>query len=250
MAKLFLNTWIFEDVVKQGTHQDALVAVAHELGADGLEVRREYFNDLGTELKLVHDAAVKDHIALALSIPDELFVNGKINPKLPQYITELQTLGAQKAKFNVGDFANFKGDLKAAFADWPADITINVENDQTVLSGHLEPIKAFLEAAHDAGLRIGYVYDLGNWAFTKGDAIKSAMQLAPYTDYVHFKNADQTAEGVIVTQDLDEGIFDWHYIYGLFKNDVDVALEFPMTSNAQITEQIAKLRLAMEARKS
>jgi len=248
MAKLFLNTWIFEDAVKQGMQQAELVTVAHELGADGLEVRREYFNDLGTELTLVHDAAAKENLAIALSIPDELFVDGAINPKMPQYIAELKALGAQKAKFNVGDFANFTGDLKAAFADWPADITINIENDQTALSGHLEPIQTFLEAAKDVGLNIGYVYDLGNWAFTNGDAIKSATTLAPYTDYVHFKNADQTVDGAIVTPDLDEGMFDWRHIYELFAGDVDVALEFPMTNTPQIAEQIAKLRMAMEAR--
>ena len=115
MAKLFLNTWIFEDAVKQGRAQADLVAQAERLGADGIEVRREYFKDLATELTAVRDAAEVSKLALALSIPDELFVNGAVNEKLPQYIAELQALGAQKAKFNLGDYAHFDGDLVAAF---------------------------------------------------------------------------------------------------------------------------------------
>ena len=78
MAKLFLNTWIFEDAVKQGRAQADLVAQAERLGADGIEVRREYFKDLATELTAVRDAAEASELALALSIPDELFVNGAV----------------------------------------------------------------------------------------------------------------------------------------------------------------------------
>ena len=248
MAKLFLNTWIFEDAVKQGRTQAELVAQVKDLGADGIEVRREYFHDLTMELAAVSEAATAANLAVALSIPDELFVNGAVNEKLPQYIAELQTLGAVKAKFNLGDYANFTGDLATAFKDWPADITINIENDQTALSGHLEPIYAFLQDAKSAGVEIGYVYDLGNWAFTKGDAVKSAELLAPYTDYVHFKNAADTDNGLIVTTDLAEGLFDWEAIYKLFDNTVDVALEFPMATNEQIAAQVTMLRHAMEAR--
>ena len=248
MAKLFLNTWIFEDAVKQGRAQADLVAQAERLGADGIEVRREYFKDLATELTAVRDAAEASELALALSIPDELFVNGAVNEKLPQYIAELQALGAQKAKFNLGDYAHFDGDLVAAFQAWPADIQINIENDQTELSGHLEPIHEFLRDAKEAGVNIGYVYDLGNWAFTKGDAVKSTETLAPYTDYVHFKNAAETDNGLTVTDDLAEGLFDWEKIYQAFDADVDVALEFPMMTDDQIAAQVTMLRRAMEVR--
>jgi len=89
---------------------------------------------------------------------------------------------------------------------------------------------------------------LGNWAFTKGDAVKSAELLAPYTDYVHFKNAADTDNGLIVTTDLAEGLFDWEAIYKLFDKTVDVALEFPMATNEQIAAQVTMLRHAMEAR--
>ena len=47
----------FEDAVKQGRAQADLVAQAERLGADGIEVRREYFKDLATELTAVRDAA-------------------------------------------------------------------------------------------------------------------------------------------------------------------------------------------------
>ena len=45
---LILNTWIFEADVKNGAKQSDLVDRVAKLGADGIEVRREYFTDLAS----------------------------------------------------------------------------------------------------------------------------------------------------------------------------------------------------------
>lgn len=72
---------------------------------------------------------------------------------------------------------------------------MNVENDQTPVSGTPDAIIKFLTAARNAGLNsIGYVYDLGNWAFTGFDAVLAAKQLAPYCDYIHLKTPCWTAK--------------------------------------------------------
>ena len=47
---LILNTWIFENDVKKGVSQVDLVKRVATLGADGIEVRREYFKDFDVEL--------------------------------------------------------------------------------------------------------------------------------------------------------------------------------------------------------
>lgn len=54
---LILNTWIFEKDIQKGTSQVDLVDRVKKLGADGLEVRREYFKDFDTELTGIHEAA-------------------------------------------------------------------------------------------------------------------------------------------------------------------------------------------------
>lgn len=249
MQKLFINTWVFEAEIKSGVTQAELVKRVAELGADGIEVRREYFKDLTNELPAVHEAAQKDHLAVALSVPDELFVAGKLNTQLANYLVEGRQLGASKLKFNLGDFANYQGDLTNDFSFWPSNIALNIENDQTEVSGHLEPIANFLKLAKEAGVKIGYVYDLGNWAYTKGDAELAATELAPYADYLHFKNVAKAADGSLtVTTDLSTGVFDWRKLYALLPATADVALEFPMPDDATVKTQVDQMHIAMKER--
>lgn len=241
MDKLYLNTWVFLDQIKAGARQAELVPLVEQLGATGIEIRREYLQDGPAELVEVREAVNKHHLALAMSIPDELFVDGQVNPALPIYLAELKLVGARKAKFNLGDFVHFQGDLAAAFANWPQEIALNIENDQTQTSGQVGPIQAFLQAADELGLKIGYVYDLGNWAYTHGDAVANAHLLAPYTNYIHLKNVEKTADGLAVTPDLNQGQFDWRQIYQILGHDKDVALEFPMPQQELVAQQVALL---------
>jgi len=239
--KLILNTWIFEQAVAQGTSQVDLVARVAALGADGIEVRREYFTDLAHETVAVGAAAKQAGILVNYSVPDEVFEDdGTINPKLPTYFAEGQAMGIQKIKFNTGHFDRFTGDLAAELAKLPLDqIEMNVENDQTAVSGTVSAIKTFLDAVHaQTTADLGYVYDLGNWAFTHGDALASAQALAPYTHYVHLKNTVADHGKLQTTDDLDTGMYDWRQLLTYLPRDVHYALEYPMATDAQIAQQI------------
>ena len=219
---LILNTWIFENDVKKGVSQVDLVKRVAALGADGIEVRREYFKDFDVELAAVAKAA-------------------RENPKLPQYFAEGKQMGIAKIKFNTGNFSSYHGDLAKDLSKLPlAEIKMNVENDQTPVSGTPDAIIKFLTAARNAGLNsIGYVYDLGNWAFTGFDAVLAAKQLAPYCDYIHLKNSMLDSEGhMITTDDLDKGMFNWKIICSYLPHDVQFALEFPMASDQDVAAQI------------
>lgn len=238
---LILNTWIFEADVQKGVKQADLVDRVAKLGADGIEVRREYFKDLNSELPEVAKRAAENNLIVNYSVPDVLFEDdGSLNPKLADYFKEGQTLGLEKIKFNIGHFDKFTGDLKSAFDGLPLDeIELNVENDQTQVSGTVIAIKTFLDAAHEAGLTsLGYVYDLGNWAFTGGDAEKAAEQLAPYTHYIHLKNTTRENGKLGTPDDLDTGIFDWRHLISILPNDQYYALEYPMADDKKISEQI------------
>lgn len=106
-------------------------------------------------------------------------------------------MGVSKIKFNTGRFDRYQGNLKLDLSRLPLnEIEMNVENDQTEASGNVAPIKAFLEATGKVGFnQIGYVYDLGNWAFTGNDAIQSAKALAAYTNYIHLKKYRERSWG-------------------------------------------------------
>lgn len=246
---LILNTWIFEQAVKNGTTQADLVNRTAKLGADGIEVRREYFQDVLTETAAVGRQAEKTGLIVNYSVPDELFLSdGTLNPKLPTYFDEAKAMGVSKIKFNTGAFDRFTGDLKQAFSKLPInEIELNVENDQTEASGNVAPIKKFLDASRRAGLnQIGYVYDLGNWAFTGNDAIASAKTLAEFTNYIHLKNTIENQGRLTTSDDLNTGIYDWQQILADLPNDVPIALEYPMATDDQIAAQMALLKTGME----
>ncbi|KIR07752.1 hypothetical protein RA16_11960 [Levilactobacillus brevis] len=61
---VILNTWIFEALVKQGTSQTALMQRVADLGADGIEVRREYFriNDQTRQTIPLTDGQLKENV--------------------------------------------------------------------------------------------------------------------------------------------------------------------------------------------
>ncbi len=242
---LILNTWIFESDVQKGARQADLVERAHRLGADGIEVRREYFKDLDGELPEVAKQAQAHNMIVNYSVPDVVFEpDGSVNPKLSQYFDEGKTLGISKIKFNTGNFDKFTGDLKKELEKFPIDdIEMNVENDQTAVSGTVEAIKTFLTAARKAGLnQIGYVYDLGNWAFTHGDATEAAKELAPFTHYIHLKNTIDHDGELTTSDDLDEGVFDWRKLLTYLPSDVQFALEYPMENDSHIAQQVKLLK--------
>ena len=242
---VILNTWIFENDIKRGMGQVELVDRVTNLGADGIEVRREYFNDFDTELLEVATHAKQHNLIVNYSIPDVLFEDdGSVNPNLKKYFAEGEILGAKKIKFNTGHFDKFTGDLQNGLGKLPLDeIELNVENDQTQVSGTVAAIKNFLDEAHSVGLKqIGYVYDLGNWAFTDGDAEKAAIELAPYTNYIHLKNTEKKNARLVTTDDLDTGMFDWRKLLDNLPNDQYYALEYPMDNDEKIKDQIQLLK--------
>ncbi len=242
---VILNTWIFEKEIKRGVTQLELVDRIKKLGADGIEVRREYFKNFNEEIVQVGERAKELGLIVNYSVPDVVFTeDGKINEKLLGYFNEGEILGISKIKFNTGSFNKFNGNLKEELSKFPLnEIQMNVENDQTILSGTVEPIKTFLNAVHNAGyINVGYVYDLGNWAFTHGDAVASADALYDVTDYIHLKNTIVDGGELSTSDDLDEGIYDWRNILNHLPHDVSFALEYPMDTEKQIEQQIQLLK--------
>ncbi|MCZ2490532.1 sugar phosphate isomerase/epimerase family protein [Dellaglioa carnosa] len=245
---VILNTWIFENDVKNGVKQDELIDRVSKLDVDGIEVRREYFKDLAVELPIIAKKAMQYKLLINYSVPDQVFLDdGVLNPKLAMYFEEGLIMGIKKIKFNIGNFAAFTGDLKQAFSALPLDkITMNVENDQTELSGRVKALVTFLESAKQHDIPVGYVYDLGNWAFTKQDALKSAESLSQYTDYVHLKNVINNDGNLVTSANLDEGMFNWRVILKHLPKNVAFALEFPMDNKDLIQSQITLLKKEIE----
>lgn len=242
---IVVNTLEFESELKSGTLQEDLFERISEMGANAVEVRREFINDFDRELPNISKNAQKFNLEVFYSIPEVLFINGKVNPKLPNYLNESKLMGSKAAKFNIGDYSHFRGNLGQALKELTSSgIQINIENDQSTTSGKIAPINKFLVDATDQGIDIGYVYDLGNWRYVQEDENTAAEILGKYTRYIHLKDVSLVNDKPTVVP-LDDGIIDWKSILAILPKDVPIAIEYPAENDTTIKNGIEKVKMAI-----
>lgn len=237
--QLVFNFLIFAEKIEKGASQAELFPEIAALGFQKIEVRREYFKDLEKEMPAVKQAAKANGIELFYSVPDEVYVDGKINPQLIGYLVEAEQMGIEHIKWNIGDF---NGELnQEALEELLAHgIAINIENDQTQTSGTILAISTFMKAVQKADLNIGYVYDLGNWRFVGEDELEAAAELKGYVRYIHMKDVAYVNEKPQAAG-LDHGVLAWRKVLDTLPKDVPVAIEYPTTETNQITEAMQLL---------
>ncbi|GMA69437.1 hypothetical protein GCM10025879_06830 [Leuconostoc litchii] len=231
--QIVLNNLVFANDREKGMLQLEMLKKIVSFGIKSAELRREYFDDIAEETPAIAKYAMENNIQLFYSVPDEVFVNHRINPKLAQYYDEAQALGIYAIKFNIGDFETLLPEDTLKLNELlSGGIQTNIENDQTQISGKIAAIEKFMTAVTDAALDIGYVYDMGNWRYVKEDENIAAKKLTGYVRYIHVKDDKGYGEN-LVTVPLNDGDIDWQAILNILPNDVPVAVEYP-TANDQI----------------
>lgn len=232
--KLVLNFLVFADRVANGALQSELLQEIADLGFSQVEIRREYFKDLEEEMPVIQREAERLNLKLFYSVPDEVYVDGQINSKIPKYLDEAKKMGVTHVKWNIG---TFNGDLQEDKLKTLIDqgIAISIENDQTQTSGTIKAINTFMKAINEADLDLGYVYDLGNWRFVGENEIEAAELLKEYVRYIHVKDVRYENQKPQATG-LDHGEIDWRNVLQILPKDVPVAIEYPTTSNTEIIE--------------
>lgn len=232
--KLVLNFLVFAERIANGALQGDLLQEISDLGFDKVEIRREYFKDLKKEVPVIRSAAERYGLELFYSVPDEVYINGEVNPKLADYLTEAKQMGVKHIKWNIGDF---NGELHAEKLEALLDegVEISIENDQTQTSGTIAAIDRYMKAVKQAGLNIGYVYDLGNWRFVGEDELQAAEQLKDYVHYIHVKDVSYVGEKPQAAG-LDHGEINWRKVLTILPDNVPVAIEYPTNSNDEILE--------------
>lgn len=226
-SKIVLNNLVFAQQQAAGVTQLEMLKMVQKFKVSSAELRREYFKNIEKEILDIQTLMKKAPLRLFYSVPDELFVKGQLNSKLDQYFKEAQQLGIYAIKFNIGDFHNFdEASITKLQKLIDTGIQINIENDQTKISGRLDVIKKFMLAVKNVGLSIGYVYDMGNWRFVGDDEVEAARTLTKYVRYIHVKDGrgfEETAQ----TSLLGSGEINWKKILMILPDDVPVALEYP-----------------------
>lgn len=233
-SRIVLNFLVFADRVANGALQNDLLQEISDLGFNQVEIRREYFKDIENEIGVIQSEAERLNMQLFYSVPDEVYVDGEINPRLEQYLEEAQRMGVRHIKWNIGDFNGelHETELKALLEK---GVEISIENDQTQTSGTIKAISTYMKTVKQAGLNIGYVYDLGNWRFVGEDEIEAANLLKSYVHYVHVKDVAYTDEQPQAAG-LDHGEINWRKVLQILPKDAPVAIEYPTTANAEILE--------------
>lgn len=235
MKSIVLNLLVFNQEFLAGKSQKELVEKAVLLGFDKIEVRREYFRDLKSEIPEIKQLVDTHGIELFYSVPEEVFVNGTINSNLVDYLKEANEMSAQHIKWNIGDYAHFTGNLAELSPLTEMGVNVTIENDQTNTSGKIKAIQTFMKAVSNEGLKIGYVYDLGNWRFVGEDEEVAAEQLKQYVTYIHVKDVE-SVEGQPVAAGLDKGDINWRQVLQVLPQDVPVAIEYPTEKDSEILE--------------
>lgn len=232
--RLVLNFLVFADRVANGELQADLLQEIADLGFTQVEIRREYFQNIEEELPVIESEAKRLNMQLFYSVPDEVYISGEINPKLEQYLVEAKRMDVKHIKWNIGDFnGELHGNQLKTLLE--QGVEISIENDQTQISGTVNAIATYMKAVKQAGIDIGYVYDLGNWRFVGEDEVEAAELLKDYVHYIHVKDVryedkEPQAAG------LDHGEIDWRKVLQILPQDVPVAIEYPTTTNAEILE--------------
>src|SRR4051794_9343775 len=96
--QLVMNTYVFEELMKEGQFQIEWLEAIKDLGIDTVEIRREYLRD-ADELGELKAKAEKLGMTLFYAVPDVLFEGVLMEErKLAKYFEEYDQLGAKQFK--------------------------------------------------------------------------------------------------------------------------------------------------------
>ncbi|WP_409441315.1 sugar phosphate isomerase [Lentilactobacillus hilgardii] len=228
MNRFVLNTLLLQHDHDIGQTQLQLVQSLRQLGVSNIELRREYNQEKMSELMQLGRLRLNYRLTYFYSIPDNLFINGKINERILLYLSEAQLMGSSYLKMTLGDFhKDNDGELAILNSILPKTIELNIENDQTAENSDPDKLATFFKTAKRHGLEIGFVNDLGNWIYTNHDTKKVTEQLLDFTKYIHLKSYVLNEKGEPETVPFSKGLLDWQSLIAKFDKQIPIGLEYP-----------------------
>lgn len=226
-----VNTLVFQSEMQKGTKkQHEYFEQLKALGFSFVEIRREYLRDLEDELDATADKAAEAGLYLYYSVPASLFLGGQLNPELTTYFKEADRLESRQVKLTLGDLP---ASLEAAFQqlrevleEWK-DITLSIENDQTVEAGSAKVLADFAAKASSSNVPLKLTFDTGNFVYIGENPEEAAYLLRDFTGYIHLKNVAIPAAGRIDLALFETGDFDLKRVLEAFRKATPAAIEYP-----------------------
>ncbi|WP_427914509.1 sugar phosphate isomerase/epimerase family protein [Ramlibacter sp. MMS24-I3-19] len=222
--------------------------LAHEAGADGVEVRGELLRDASSELPAIARVARERSLALVYSSPEGVWqADGKLDTAaLDRALDAARQLGAPRLKMSIGGFGRDSAGSFAALAQAvrAAGVELVIENDQTVAAGTIAPLQTFFTQANAAGVRLGMTFDMGNWHWTGECPLEAAHSFADRVAYVHCKGVQRQPHRWVAVP-LADSAAPWRTILRAMPRSVPWAIEYPLQGDdlvAVTREQVRSLR--------
>jgi len=216
------------DRVRAEGGQAAMLPIIAQAGADGVEIRREMFNDSELNALPGLSCAIETQGLLACySAPEPLFLDdGSLNPHLPALLQEARTLNAMWLKVSLGHFER-KEPLET-LRTWleTCDMPLVVENDQTSC-GQLPPMQRFKAACRVLSLPVRLTFDMGNWLWVGSCPREAAQLLAPAVSYIHVKAAVPHHDSFRAVPP-DPADSSWSEVLRLLPDNAPRGIEFPL----------------------
>lgn len=219
------------DHVKALGGQSAVLPFIAGSGADGVEIRRELFSadELNHLPELAADIEHRGLLA-CYSAPEALFAaDGSLNPRLPGFLQEAQTLNALWLKLSLGHFRHHNDLETLRDILQESGMALVVENDQTDC-GQLAPMQRFKAACRVNQLPVTLTFDMGNWLWVGDSPEEAARQLAPAVSYIHVKAAEPHHSHFRAVPP-DEASNRWLALLDNLPADVPRGIEFPLTGH-------------------
>lgn len=211
--------------------------LAHEAGADGVEVRGELLVDAAAELPQLARAVAQARMQVVYSSPQGLWrADGSLDrPALDRALEAAALLGAPRLKMSIGGFdARSPATLPAlqALQDrlGATGVELLIENDQTAAAGTLPALQRFFARSAAAGLPLPMTFDMGNWHWTGECPLQAAQALAAQVRYVHCKGVQRLPRKWVAVP-LADSAAPWRAVLRALPADVPWAIEYPLAGD-------------------
>ena len=213
--------------------------IAHEAGADGVEIRSELLIDAEDELPALAQRIAEFGFDAVYSSAAPLWTEqGTLDEAaLMQGLAYAGILGARRLKMSIGHFSakTHGADLeRLAHIVQASSIQLLIENDQTESAGTRVALQLFFAATDHAGLQLPMTFDVGNWHWTGECPLQAAATFAPRVRYVHCKGVQRQPHRWIAVP-LSESAAPWRTVTHALPVDVPWAIEYPLIGEDLVT---------------
>lgn len=228
--------------------QQWFTRLAHQAGADGVEVRGELLRGGAEELPAIARVAREHALAMVYSSPEGLWADGALDTgALDRALQAARALGAPRLKMSIGGFGPASaGSLDALARTLRAGgLELVIENDQTVAAGTIAALRAFFTQARAAGLPLGMTFDMGNWHWTGECPLEAARTFASHVAYVHCKGVQRQPQRWVAVP-LADSAAPWRTILRGMPRGVPWAIEHPLQGDDLVALTRAQVRSLRE----